>query len=605
MFSQGLSIVLLLTSIATLSSCLPTLPDSLRIPFLPNFNAFYTARLDTSDSPDGTTTSGTNIFHTLTSLNLPILPDVQTLQLTRLTNLNSSLSPVTSTTHLHRRYSLATNPGGTLLLHATGSTFLAPITIGTQTFNVVVDTGSSDTWVARSDFTCVDVADGAPQPQSQCAFGGTYDVSKEPKASNAAGSRFKKLANVNFNVTYGDGEYLTGVFGDIDVTLAGIKVPNQQVALAKLAGWDGDGYTSGILGLAYPALTGAYSGTNPRNDRYCQHPSSSSLCNQMEYLPVLMNMFAQNLTAAVFAVALSRDESNSGKGGYLSIGGVMDLGMVGVKGGSSASFASTNVRMLKGDGEFRYYLVAIDGVVVLPIGASIPSRKRGRSVVDGDVDLHFDVDEEVDRKLMRRNGTGNDTLTAEEEEEVEAEEASEAGGMGGGASASTNMNVKRATTTTSSRPTTSISTSSSSTSTTSSTSMAGTLPGSSNLPMIIDTGTTLSFLPPTLIRRYLSMFSPPGTYDSATGFWFISCTAQVPPLGIKIGGKTFWHNPKDLVKRFDQAGRCISGVQENTIVGGVNILGDVWLDSVLVVFDLRNGTDKGIVRVAARREYTS
>lgn len=59
------------------------------------------------------------------------------------------------------------------------------------------------------------------------------------------------------------------------------------------------------------------------------------------------------------------------------------------------------------------------------------------------------------------------------------------------------------------------------------------------------------------------------------------------------------------MKRFDQAGRCISGVQENTIVGGVNILGDVWLDSVLVVFDLRNGTDKGVIRVAARREYSS
>jgi hypothetical protein len=37
------------------------------------------------------------------------------------------------------------------------------------------------------------------------------------------------------------------------VTLAGIKV-NQTVALVNYAAWNGDGTTSGLVGLAYPNM---------------------------------------------------------------------------------------------------------------------------------------------------------------------------------------------------------------------------------------------------------------------------------------------------------------------------------------------------------------
>lgn len=36
-----------------------------------------------------------------------------------------------------------------------GEEFVAPITFGTETFQVIVDTGSSDTWVVESGFSCV------------------------------------------------------------------------------------------------------------------------------------------------------------------------------------------------------------------------------------------------------------------------------------------------------------------------------------------------------------------------------------------------------------------------------------------------------------------
>lgn len=563
MLSHPNSVVLLLTITTTLVSSFAVLPSSDRVPSLLDLDILSSAQPDNLDVANEAT-----LFHTLSTLNLPILSQEQTIQLTRLTNnLDLNLSLTTSTSHLLRRSSLATSPGGSALLRSTGSTFLALINLGTQSFNVVIDSGSSDTWVSRSDFTCVDVTTGNPRPQSACAFGGTY--SRE-SISTSTGNTFKQLNNVNFNVTYGDGEFLTGIFGTIDVTFAGIKTPNQQVALATVAGWNGDGISSGILGLAFPALTGAYAGSDPNVDRYCwSSPPSGSAngCNQVEFPPLLTNTFSQNLTSALFAVALSRDESRSGKGGYLSVGGVMDLKTVGVI--SGARFASTPVRMLQGDGKYRYYLVNVDGILTSPVGSSIPQQKR---VV----------------KDYEDDGNGNGSNTGEEVEiQIEEEELSDAGGRGmGGRLRRRDKAASSQKTTTSTRATS-----------------ASTLPGTLSLPIIIDTGTTISFLPRQLIERYLSMFSPPGTYDPTTGFWFVNCNAQVPPLGVKIGGKAFWHNPKDLIKRYDQSGRCISSVQESTGLG-INILGDVWLDSVLVVFDLRN-PNKRMVRVAARRDYAS
>jgi hypothetical protein len=64
---------------------------------------------------------------------------------------------------------------------------------------------------------------------------------------------FTQIPDENFNITYGDGEFLTGIIGTEEVTLAGITV-KQTVALVNLAAWEGDGTTSGLIGLAYPAL---------------------------------------------------------------------------------------------------------------------------------------------------------------------------------------------------------------------------------------------------------------------------------------------------------------------------------------------------------------
>lgn len=125
-----------------------------------------------------------------------------------------------------------------------GEEFATEIDIAGQKFQVIVDTGSSDTWVAESGFECVSVSNSSHVvPESECEFGPTYTSS----------SSFQQIPGEFFNITYGDGEFLNGIMGTNQITLAGIEV-TQEMALVNYAGWDGDGVTSGLTGLAFPAL---------------------------------------------------------------------------------------------------------------------------------------------------------------------------------------------------------------------------------------------------------------------------------------------------------------------------------------------------------------
>jgi len=124
-----------------------------------------------------------------------------------------------------------------------GEEFAAEVTIGGQTFDLVIDTGSSDTLVVESGFTCIDFDTGKTTTESECAFGPLYTKS----------STFKSISGETFSIEYGDLETLNGVFGTEDVTIAGITV-DQQIALVTKADWEGDGTTSGLMGLAYPPL---------------------------------------------------------------------------------------------------------------------------------------------------------------------------------------------------------------------------------------------------------------------------------------------------------------------------------------------------------------
>ena len=107
-----------------------------------------------------------------------------------------------------------------------------------------------------------------------------------------------------------------GIFPTIySLTVAGVTLPKQQVALATTGYWNGDGISSGILGLGLPALTEAFVGGSPGSD---------GLQNVVQYNPVVTTM-ANQTNLPIFSLGLSRKTSES----FLAFGGVPENVKVG------------------------------------------------------------------------------------------------------------------------------------------------------------------------------------------------------------------------------------------------------------------------------------
>ncbi|KAG1054430.1 hypothetical protein G6F43_003562 [Rhizopus delemar] len=181
------------------------------------------------------------------------------------------------------------------LYNSEGSLYLISVSIGTppQTFDLALDTGSSDLWV----------------PGSQCAS----SVCPFAKFNESKSSTFKGSQEV-FNVTYGTGAAV-GVYTFDTITIAGATVQeqqfgyvtNQQNILTQMATLTGESYTpsgeseaqvDGIFGLGYPLITAA--------------PITHS------YNPFFFNLkLAQN----VFSIYLNNSEAY-GNSGEILLGGV-------------------------------------------------------------------------------------------------------------------------------------------------------------------------------------------------------------------------------------------------------------------------------------------
>lgn len=96
-----------------------------------------------------------------------------------------------------------------------GRDFLVPVTFGTQTLDLLLDTGSSQTWVFAQGFGC---APGFP-----CRHGTEF----------AMDTTFRKLANMYFDTRYADNTHVTGIAGYEKVVVAGVTVSNQIVGAVE------------------------------------------------------------------------------------------------------------------------------------------------------------------------------------------------------------------------------------------------------------------------------------------------------------------------------------------------------------------------------------
>ncbi|KAL3435401.1 aspartic peptidase domain-containing protein [Aspergillus tetrazonus] len=229
-----------------------------------------------------------------------------------------------------RQSSNTTRTAHTIPLTATlyGSRYNAPVTIGNTEFDLLVDTGSSDTFVIETGYECfgqsVYTGDIVTVEQSQCAYASeTYN----PSESNT----FEPINNETFIAAYGAG-VATGSMAYEDITLGGVTVTDQRFGLVNSSSPMGLG-ASGILGLAYPVITSAYEVNGTLEDYVddlaedLDDDDVDTSIEQEPYSPLFVNMARRGLVEPYFSLALERldGDSETGDGGVLVLGGLPDV----------------------------------------------------------------------------------------------------------------------------------------------------------------------------------------------------------------------------------------------------------------------------------------
>jgi hypothetical protein len=139
---------------------------------------------------------------------------------------------------------------------------------------------SSDFFLAKTGFECFDLADN-PVPEADCFFG-------TPGFDTTKSRTFRPFPNMNFNISFADLEFLTGEVGFDTITVGGLTVTHQEFGVITKAAWNGDGVTTGLMGLAFPGLTSVFNGSNPDAD---------SAANIAQYNPLFFTAVQQKLVA--------------------------------------------------------------------------------------------------------------------------------------------------------------------------------------------------------------------------------------------------------------------------------------------------------------------
>ncbi|KAF1918099.1 aspartic peptidase domain-containing protein [Ampelomyces quisqualis] len=138
----------------------------------------------------------------------------------------------------------------------------------------------------------------------------------------------------------------------------------------------------------------------------------------------------------------------------------------------------------------------------------------------------------------------------------------------------------------------------------------------SRLTMVIDSGATAITLPSEIVSHFASLFLPPAYYDESAKLYRVLCNALPAQISIQIAGTTYPIAREDLILHdyANGANTCFISIQPSH--HGSLMLGQPWLKSVLVAFDMRGAawthrkahrkahrTALGLVRIASRPKY--
>ncbi|KAK4971272.1 hypothetical protein LTR66_006318 [Elasticomyces elasticus] len=119
---------------------------------------------------------------------------------------------------------------------------------------------------------------------------------------------------------------------------------------------------------------------------------------------------------------------------------------------------------------------------------------------------------------------------------------------------------------------------------------------SSAYDSIADTGTTLLYLPPTVVSAYYAKVKG-ATYNTAQGGYIFPCSATLPSFTAIIGGTKHTVPGSYINYAPVSSTQCFGGIQRNTGIG-FSIFGDIFLKSQFVVFNAASTPQLGFAQQA-------
>lgn len=183
--------------------------------------------------------------------------------------------------------------GNVSVVDRAATEFFVEITLNGETVNLILDTGHADTWIRSANFSCLNAQNDTRS--SNCDWGPAppVDFSEGP------------IRGQHFAARYEDGQSVSGRLGSMDVSLGGLDVPDQEVAIVTEGVWHGNNVTSGVLGMAFPALTSAYSGNDFNN---------TNQVDEVLYSPFFTSLVQEGHVQPFWTLAINRNRSDGAFG---------------------------------------------------------------------------------------------------------------------------------------------------------------------------------------------------------------------------------------------------------------------------------------------------
>ena len=175
---------------------------------------------------------------------------------------------------------------------AYGTSYNVVLKIGSRSYPVVADTGSSDLWLFEPGWKCYfgsATTLGTEVPQSKCLAGNeTYTKS----------STYSPITDAWLGEHYGAGNVI-GTLGNEHVQVGDISIPRQEMGFVNATTSYFDGHGAGIMGLGYPVI----SSIHPEN--YTAHTALQLLGNRLLYETLTTSLVKAGMEP-YFAFAINR-----------------------------------------------------------------------------------------------------------------------------------------------------------------------------------------------------------------------------------------------------------------------------------------------------------